>query len=61
MKKNVLIQRLSSMEDNTFMFVDLPAKEIKSILKSHKELINYTVIDSGEGSIVVKDKAVAVK
>jgi len=49
------------MEDNTFMFVDLPAKEIKSILKSHKELINYTVIDSGEGSIVVKDKAVAVK
>jgi len=60
MKKNVLIQRLSSMEDNTFKFVDLPAKEVKSILKSQKELINYTVNDYGEWSIVVKDKTVAV-
>jgi|JI9StandDraft_1071089.scaffolds.fasta_scaffold140861_1 hypothetical protein len=60
MKKNVLIQRLSSMEDNTFKFVDLPAKEVKSILKSQKELINYTVNDYGDWSIVVKDKTDAV-
>lgn len=48
------------MEDNTFKFVDLPAKEVKTLLKSQKELINYTVNDYGEWSIVVKDKTVAV-